>query len=113
MVLSVLIALLAYVMLGRIVLRPLHTAKAHFERIAQGDLTDQIEVWSRNEIGVLFEALRRMQQSLTKTVSTVRQGVDEITLGSREIFEGNTDLSSRTEQQAASLQRSEEHTSEL
>jgi len=111
--LSVLIALLSYVLLGRIVLRPLHAARAHFERIAQGDLTDRIEVWSRNEIGVLFEALRRMQESLIKTISIVRQGVDEIALGSREILAGNTDLSSRTEQQAASLQQTAASMEEL
>jgi methyl-accepting chemotaxis protein-1 (serine sensor receptor) len=104
MLLCVLIAFLSYVFLGRVVLRPLRQAGAHFDRIAGGDLTQRVEVRSRNEIGVLYEALRRMQESLTRTVSTVRQGVEEITLGSREIFMGNTDLSSRTEQQAASLQ---------
>src|SRR3546814_4815969 len=108
---------------GRVVGKPLNAAGTHFDRIAGGGLTQRVEVRSRNEIGVLYEALRRMQESLTRTVSTVRQGVEEITLGSREIFMGNTDLSSRTEQQAASLQetaasmeqlaRSEEHTSEL
>jgi methyl-accepting chemotaxis protein-1 (serine sensor receptor) len=112
-VLCILIALLVHVLLGRVVLRPLHTAKEHFERIAAGDLTARIEVWSRNEIGVLFEALRHMQESLTKTVSAVRQGVDEIALGSREIYDGNTDLSSRTEQQAASLQQTAASMEEL
>ena len=92
------------VFLGRMVLRPLRMAGTHFDRIAGGDLTQRIELRSRNEIGVLYEALRRMQDSLTRTVTTVRQGVEEITLGSREIYMGNTDLSSRTEQQAASLQ---------
>jgi len=104
MLACVLIAFLSYVFLGRVVLRPLRLAGTHFDRIAGGDLTQRVEVRSRNEIGVLYEALRRMQESLTRTVSTVRQGVEEITLGSREIFMGNTDLSSRTEQQAASLQ---------
>src|SRR3546814_682015 len=100
----VLSAFLSYAFLGRMVLRPLRLAGTHFDRIAGGDLTQRVEASSRNEIGVLYEALRRMQESLTRTVSTVRQGVEEITLGSREIFMGNTDLSSRTEQQAASLQ---------
>ncbi|QAA92916.1 methyl-accepting chemotaxis protein [Pollutimonas thiosulfatoxidans] len=104
MVLCVLIALLAYAFLGRMVLRPLREAGTHFDRIASGDLTQRVDVRSRNEIGLLYESLRRMQESLTRTVSTVREGVEEITLGSREIFMGNTDLSSRTEQQAASLQ---------
>lgn len=102
---ALIISLLAYVFLGRVVLRPLRQASTHFDRIASGDLTQRIEVTSRNEIGVLYEALRRMQESLTRTVTSVRQGVEEITLGSREIFMGNTDLSSRTEQQAASLQQ--------
>ena len=89
---------------GRTVVRQLVQAGQHFDRIANGDLTQRVQVTSRNEIGVLYAALRRMQDSLTRTVSTVRQGVEEINMGSREIFAGNTDLSSRTEQQAAALQ---------
>jgi len=103
-VVALIISALAYVFLGRVVLRPLRLAGGHFDRIAGGDLTQRVEVKSRNEIGVLYEALRRMQESLTRTVSEVRQGVQEIDVGAREIFMGNTDLSSRTEQQAASLQ---------
>ncbi|WP_397476350.1 methyl-accepting chemotaxis protein [Pusillimonas sp.] len=110
---SLIISLLAYVFLGRVVLRPLRLASSHFDRISAGDLTQRIEVRSRNEIGVLFEALRRMQESLTRTVTTVRHGVEEINLGSREIFVGNTDLSSRTEQQAASLQQTAASMEEL
>jgi len=113
MAVSLLIALLSYVFLGRVVLRPLRTAQSHFDRIASGNLTQRVEVRTRNEIGVLFDALRRMQDSLTSTVSAVRQGVDEITLGSQEIFAGNTDLSSRTEQQAASLQQTAASMEEL
>ncbi|TCT08688.1 Tar ligand binding domain-containing protein, partial [Paralcaligenes ureilyticus] len=113
MVVAILIALLAYVFLGRMVLRPLRLAGGHFDRIAGGDLTERIEVKTRNEIGVLYESLKRMQESLTRTVTAVRTGVEEITLGSREIFMGNTDLSSRTEQQAASLQQTAASMEEL
>uniref|UniRef100_UPI00333F030D methyl-accepting chemotaxis protein n=1 Tax=Pollutimonas bauzanensis TaxID=658167 RepID=UPI00333F030D len=101
------------VVFGRVVVKQLILAGSHFDRIASGDLTQRIDVRSRNEIGVLYEALRRMQESLTRTVSTVRQGVEEITLGSREIFMGNTDLSSRTEQQAAALQQTAASMEEL
>ncbi|TAL90677.1 MAG: HAMP domain-containing protein, partial [Candidimonas sp.] len=65
MVVAVLIALLAYVFLGRMVLRPLRLAGGHFDRIAGGDLTQRVEVKTRNEIGVLYESLKRMQESLT------------------------------------------------
>ena len=101
------------VFFGRTVVRPLVQAGQHFDRIANGDLTQRVHVGSRNEIGALYAALRRMQDSLTRTVSVVRQGVDEINLGSREIFVGNTDLSQRTEQQAAALQETAASMEEL
>ncbi|WP_103035662.1 methyl-accepting chemotaxis protein, partial [Castellaniella caeni] len=105
MVVALLFAIAAYVFLQRVVLRPLRRAGEHFDRIAAGDLTAVIEAPSRNEIGVLYLAMQRMQEGLVRMVAQVRGGVGEIHLGSREIFAGNTDLSSRTEQQAASLQQ--------
>lgn len=110
---GLLLMIVMRVIFGRVVVKQLILAGSHFDRIASGDLTQRIDVRSRNEIGVLYEALRRMQESLTRTVSTVRQGVEEITLGSREIFMGNTDLSSRTEQQAAALQETAASMEEL
>jgi methyl-accepting chemotaxis protein-2 (aspartate sensor receptor) len=98
---------------ARVVVRRLIEAGRHFDRIADGDLTERIEAGANNEIGQLYESLRRMQEGLIRTVGVVRQGVREITLGSREIFAGNTDLSSRTEQQAASLQQTAASMEEL
>ncbi len=100
---GLLLMIAARIIFGRAVIKPLIQAGGHFDRIAGGDLTQRVEVKTRNEIGVLYESLKRMQESLTRTVTTVRSGVEEITLGSREIFMGNTDLSSRTEQQAVSV----------
>jgi methyl-accepting chemotaxis protein-1 (serine sensor receptor) len=99
------IAFVTYAFLARMVLRPLREAGAHADRIASGDLTQRIVVDSSNEIGLLLEAMRRMQESLKNIVGTVRQGVEEINIGASEIYIGNTDLSRRTEQQAAALQQ--------
>lgn len=76
----------------------------HIKMIAAGDLTQQIAVTSRNEMGVLAASLKHMQSELIETVSGVRQGADAIYSGASEIAAGNNDLSSRTEQQAASLE---------
>ncbi|WP_233234711.1 methyl-accepting chemotaxis protein [Bordetella sp. LUAb4] len=101
---ALLLAVGCWLFISRTLLRPLHDAGAHFDRIATGDFTQRVEVQSTNEIGLLYGAVKRMQESLTRTVSTVRRGVEEINVGAREISAGNTDLSSRTEQQAASLE---------
>src|SRR3546814_15500291 len=95
--------MLAYVVLSRTVLRPLKQVGAHFEHIAAGDLTQRIDVDSENEIGMLYFALKRMQDSLGRLVGTVRAGMEELHAGSQQIVTGNTDLSCRTEQQAAAF----------
>ncbi|HTJ99914.1 MAG TPA: methyl-accepting chemotaxis protein, partial [Bordetella sp.] len=111
--LAIILMIVARIVFGRMVVRPLVEAGQHFDKIANGDLTQRVDIRSHNEIGMLYGALKRMQESLTRTVSLVRRGVDEINVGSREISAGNTDLSSRTEQQAASLEETAASMEEL
>ncbi|WP_108446269.1 methyl-accepting chemotaxis protein [Halomonas denitrificans] len=99
-----LLVALIYVGLRNIVITPLRVAVESLERIAKADLSGEIRVLSRNEIGQLFTAMRDMQQSLIRIVTDVRDSSGSIHVGSREIASGNNDLSSRTEQQAASLE---------
>ncbi|BEG73209.1 methyl-accepting chemotaxis protein [Achromobacter xylosoxidans] len=113
LVIALVLAIGCWIFINRTVLKPLHEAGDHFEKISGGDFTGRIEVRSTNEIGQLFAAIKRMQESLTRTVAIVRRGVDEINVGSREISAGNTDLSSRTEQQAASLEETAASMEEL
>jgi methyl-accepting chemotaxis protein len=99
----VLVVVISVAMRGLIV-QPLEDAVTCFERIAHGDLSQPVVVYSNNEIGRLFGGIKRMQESLVTLVSAVNTGAGSIDVGAREIAMGNTDLSQRTEQQAASLQ---------
>ncbi|MBR8061115.1 methyl-accepting chemotaxis protein [Burkholderia dolosa] len=99
----VVVIAIRFAMRGLIV-KPLEDAIAHFERIAGGDLTQPVNVFSTNEIGRLFGGIKRMQDAVTAMVQAVHRGAESIDVGAREIASGNTDLSQRTEQQAASLQ---------
>ncbi len=105
LVLAVLLGLAAISYFLRRVVRPLGDFAAYFDAIAKGDLTQRIHVLTSNEIGDLFESLGRMQESLVKTTTAVRLGLEEIHAGAQEIAQGNTNISSRTEEQAASLQQ--------
>lgn len=107
------ICVLSYFFLDFIVLRPLRRAGQYFDHIANGDLTHRIDTASRNEIGQLYAAMRRMQDGLARIVTEVRAGVEEISVGATQIFRGNSDLSRRTEQQAASLQQTAASMEEL
>ncbi|WP_168386133.1 methyl-accepting chemotaxis protein [Erwinia amylovora] len=91
--------------LRNILIRPLQATIAHISSIAEGDLTQSIEVNGYNEMAQLAGSVKNMQQALVKTVSVVRDGADAIYTGASEISSGNNDLSARTEQQAASLEQ--------
>jgi len=112
-VLALALAVICWLFMTRGILRPLREAERTFDHIAAGDLSSPVVVRSNNEIGVLFAAVRRMQEGLVNTVTAVRHGVHEIDLGAREIAAGNTDLSGRTEEQAASLEETAASMEEL
>ena len=99
--------------LVRSISTPLNYAVQIAQNIAQGDLSQQVEVDSTNETGQLLQALSDMNQSLIKTVSEVRSSTDTIATASAQIAAGNMDLSSRTEEQAASLEETAASMEEL
>ncbi|MGK3127950.1 methyl-accepting chemotaxis protein [Pantoea sp. C8B4] len=101
---TLLVIALVWSGMRNVLIRPLKQSIEHIRHIARGDLTQQIDVSMRNEMGELLTSLQHMQQELANTVRTVRDGSDAIYTGASEIAMGNNDLSSRTEQQAASLE---------
>ncbi|HYC42108.1 MAG TPA: methyl-accepting chemotaxis protein [Noviherbaspirillum sp.] len=97
----------------RSITRPLNEAVDVARRVAQGDLTGDVQVKSKDEAGQLMQALKEMNDSLVSIVSQVRSGTETMTTASIEIASGNLDLSSRTEQQASSLQETASSMEEL
>jgi methyl-accepting chemotaxis protein len=91
-------------MLTRSVVQPLKQAVALAEQVAAGELHAAIVHGRRDEIGQLFDALSHMTRRLADTVGQVRDGAVAIDAASREIANGNLDLSRRTEHQAGALQ---------
>ncbi|UIM99661.1 methyl-accepting chemotaxis protein [Yersinia ruckeri] len=98
------VMLIVWFGIQHILINPLNRLIEHIKHIASGDLTQPIEVLSRNEMGTLAASLSHMQSELIGTVTGVRMGADAIYSGASEIAAGNNDLSARTEQQAASLE---------
>ncbi|TFW26520.1 MCP four helix bundle domain-containing protein, partial [Duganella callida] len=99
-------ALLAW-MISRQLLRQLGGEPADVARIAEqiaaGDLAVPIRLRAGDEHSLLH-AIQAMRDSLAEIVSQVRSGADSIVTAATEIASGNMDLSSRTEQQAGSLE---------
>ncbi|WP_217907357.1 methyl-accepting chemotaxis protein [Massilia sp. BJB1822] len=80
--------------------------------IANGDLSIAIDTDSTDKNSLLSE-MREMRDSLVGIVGQVRNGTETIGTASREIAAGNIDLSSRTEMQASSLEKTASAMEEL
>ncbi|HZX28228.1 MAG TPA: methyl-accepting chemotaxis protein [Telluria sp.] len=83
---------------------PINFAVSVAQRVAEGDLSSQIEVRGADETADLLRALADMNRNLVKVVHEVRTGTDTIASAAVQIASGNQDLASRTEEHAGSLQ---------
>ncbi|MBJ7311906.1 MCP four helix bundle domain-containing protein [Rugamonas sp. CCM 8940] len=80
--------------------------------IANGDLSIVIDTDVSDKDSLLAE-MKEMRDSLVDIVGQVRTGTETIGTASREIAAGNIDLSSRTEMQASSLEKTASAMEEL
>ena len=89
----------------RNITRALADAQALAQRIAEGDLTQDVQVRQRDELGKLMLSMDRMQQSLRTLVQQVQDSSSQVSVASGEIAGGNVNLSERTEQTASHLEQ--------
>lgn len=86
------------------IIKPFASLSCYFNDVATGKLNREILVFTDDEIGDVFRKLRDMRGELAHSIRIVRDNSHAMYSGIQEISRGNTDLSSRTEQQAASLE---------
>ncbi|WP_286747974.1 methyl-accepting chemotaxis protein, partial [Aquabacterium sp. UBA2148] len=103
--LGLLVGTVAAVWLTRSITRPIESALAVAEGVAEGNLAQHIEVNSSDELGRLLGSLRTMQGRLSDVVSGVRGSAEGVATASAQIAQGNLDLSQRTEEQASAVQQ--------
>ncbi|HGA2318760.1 TPA: methyl-accepting chemotaxis protein [Pseudomonas putida] len=92
--LALLAGVIAAVIITRQITRPLHDTLQAVERIAAGDLTHDLRVTRRDEIGVVQQGIARMGTTLRELISGIRDGVTQIASAAEE-------LSAVTEQTSA------------
>ena len=90
--------------LTRGITQPIAYALELTRRVAAGDLTATIDANTKDETGQLLSALKEMTGNLVNIISQVRASTGMIADESTQIARGNLDLSTRTEQQANTLE---------
>lgn len=107
------IALAVFLIVRAALAKPLDEARKVAQRLSAGDLTSQIDVDRNDDIGQVMQAINGISQGLAEIVGNVRESSNAITTAARQIAAGNTDLSARTSEQAASLEETASSMTEL
>lgn len=81
--------------------------------LAKGDLRTRVSIEGAGVFSQLRDEANATLDQLTNLVARIRQSADSIDTSSREIAIGNSDLSQRTEEQAASLEETAASMEEL
>ncbi|HEX7638005.1 MAG TPA: methyl-accepting chemotaxis protein [Burkholderiaceae bacterium] len=88
----------------RSVQSPIDSAVRFASRVAEGDLSTEVKIEREDELGLLLHAMDGMQRKLRGLVGHIRESAESIGTASKEVADGNQDLSVRTEQTAGNLQ---------
>jgi methyl-accepting chemotaxis protein len=104
---------LAAFLVARQIARPLNDAVLVAEALAKGDLTQKVEVRSKDEVGQLMAAMKGTLEQLGGIIHGIKVSTAMMDTASHEIASGNEDLSQRTEEQASSLEETASSMEEL
>ena len=83
---------------------PLNIALNVSNQLAEGDLTANIEVTSKDETGQLLAAMQNMVNKLSQVVTEVRSASDSLSSASEEVSATAQSMSQATSEQAASVE---------
>jgi methyl-accepting chemotaxis protein len=92
---------------------PLDRAIGVADRLAEGDLTEEIEVKSKDEIGKLLIAMKNMVAKLKSVVADVKSAADNVASGSQQLSSGSEQMSQGTTEQAASAEEASSSVEEM
>ncbi len=103
-IVAVLLAVLLGLMISRIISRPVVKLVHAADRIADGDLNVEIQTDSRDEIGQLAAAFRRMSGTLSEVMGSIRAASEQVASGAKQMSESSMALSQGATEQASSIE---------
>lgn len=101
---SIFLGLGASILISFSISKPLRLAVAHANRMAKGDLTVEVEVDGKDEVGQLLDAMKHMHDQISMVMSEVGEASSNLLNASDQISSTTQALSQSTSEQAASVE---------
>ena len=101
---GVIIGIFTAIFLTKGITGPVQKGVEFARKLAQGDLTANLDVDQKDEVGILAQALRDMVAKLREIVTEVQSASDNVASGSEELSASAEQLSQGATEQAASVE---------
>ncbi|WP_243439189.1 HAMP domain-containing methyl-accepting chemotaxis protein [Fundidesulfovibrio soli] len=104
LVVALLLGVVVAIVITRGITGPVIKGVTFAQKMAEGDMTQELDVDQKDEIGVLAEALRTMVQRLSEVMGEVVEGANNVASGSQQLSATAESLSQGAAEQAASVE---------
>lgn len=106
-ILALIITSIVIMLFSRTITTPLIMLSKNLTQLSDGDLTWTVPegfLNRKDEFGIIAKSVEKILENLGETIRVVMDSASQVTASANEVAQGNTDLSHRTEAQAASLE---------
>ncbi len=106
LILAIAIISLLSISINRIVAKPIKAVVKAANDIAEGNIAiDELEIKSKDELGMLMTSFNKMLKSLNNILGQVNSTTDKVSLGSNQVAQASYSLSQGATEQASSLEQ--------
>ncbi len=86
------------------IVKPVSALTASAQKIANGDLDVDINISSKDEIGVLAQAFKAMAENVNETLTNIDSAAQQVASGSKQVSDSSIALSQGATEQASSVE---------
>ncbi len=102
--LAAIIAIILATILTRSIIKPINKGIVLARKISTGDLTAEIDIDQKDEIGLLAASLRKMSEKIQTIVEDIISGSEQIAVASQEFSNASQNMSQGANEQASSAE---------
>ncbi len=99
--------------ISRLISKPLKKGVEFAKSVANGDLTQKVELSQKDEIGQLASALNNMVDHIKEVVESVKSSADNVTSGSQELSSSSEQMSQGATEQASAAEEASSSMEEM
>ncbi|GBF76700.1 methyl-accepting chemotaxis protein [Paenibacillus sp. 598K] len=102
---AVILALVLGLFIARIISNPVNKLITAADRIAEGDLDVEVDINSRDEVGMLAGAFRKLTHNTNEALGNIQNASEQVASGAQQIAQTGMLLSQGASEQASSVEQ--------